>query len=294
MDAVITFVDGNRQQWRETYAKAIGGKPSFTRFRDWGTLRYLFRGLQTNAQFIRNVFLVVSDVDQVPEWVDATKVKIITHEQFIPAKLLPTFSSNVIELWLHKIPGLSEEFIYFNDDVFLLNPCTPEDFFVGGKPRLSPRIRTEKTTMFHQMLVNSTETARHILGIPQSPEFLAQRHTVAPMTRSSYLYAYKMAAKRIYNSFTPIRNAKNLNDYVFMDLNYLAGKYHPARIDFKYFGLDAKNMKEICKHIETSPVKTLCINDGCAQEDFETVRAHVLDSFEKRFPGKSIYEHINI
>lgn len=290
MDAVITFVDGSKEQWRRQYARAVGGKPSFTRFRDWGTLRYLLRGIAQNAPWIRNVYLAVSDPDQVPEWANSANLKIVTHSQFIPAKLLPTFSSNVIELWLHAIPGLSEEFIYFNDDVFLLNPCGPEDFFVNGKPRLSPRVKTERVTMFHEMIYNSTQTARHILGIPESPEFLAQRHTVAPMTRSSYLYAYKMAGRRLFDSFTPVRAAKNHNDYIFMDLNYLAGKYHPARIDFRYFGLDAKNVDAICEHIETSRTKTLCINDGCDPADFEAVRSRILDAFEKRFPNKSPYE----
>lgn len=290
MDIVITFVDGSRAKWQEQYARKIGGKPSFTRFRDWETLRYLLRGIETNAPFIRNVYLAVSDMDQVPQWVNRETVTTVTHPQFIPAKLLPTFSSNVIELWLHKIPGLSEEFIYFNDDVFLLNPCSPEDFFIKGKPRLSPRTRTERVTMFHQMIYNSTQVARRILGIPEAPEFLAQRHTVAPMTRASYLYAYKVAGKQIFDSFTPTRAAKNFNDYLFMDLNYFAGKYHPARIDFKYFGLDAQNAPAICEHIETSRTKTLCINDGCDPADFESVKTQILGAFEHRFPSKSKYE----
>lgn len=290
MDAVITFVDGSRPSWRRQYARRVGGKPSFTRFRDWDTLRYLLRGLEANAPFLRNVYLAVSEADQVPGWVNRKTLKIVSHPEFIPKQLLPTFSSNVIELWLHAIPGLSEEFLYFNDDVFLLNPCVPEDFFVRGKPRLSPRIRTERVTMFHEMIFNSTQTARKILGMPKSSEALMQRHTVAPMTRSSYIYAYKMAGKRLFASFSPTREAKNHNDYVFMDLNYLAGKYHPARIDFKYFGLNAENLPAICNHIEYSPIRTVCLNDCCNPEDFEAAKARLLESLSRRFPNKSIYE----
>lgn len=290
MDAVITFVDGSRPSWQRQYARRVGGKPSYTRFRDWNTLRYLLSGLEANAPFIRNVYLAVSDEDQVPGWVNRKTLKIVTHPQFIPKQLLPTFSSNVIELWLHAIPGLSEEFLYFNDDVFLLNPCVPEDFFVNGKPRLSPRIRTERITMFHEMIFNSAQTARRILGMPASSEALMQRHTVAPMTRSSYLYAYKMAGKRLFASFSPTREAKNHNDYIFMDLNYLAGKYHPARIDFKYFGLNADNIQAICEHLENSPVKTVCLNDCCDPADFEATKARLLDAFSRKYPGKSIFE----
>lgn len=290
MDAVITYVDGSRKSWIDSYSQKVGGKPSLTRFRDWGTLRFLFRGIADNAPWIRNVHLVVSELDQVPKWLNSERVRIVTHADIIPSKLLPTFSSNVIELWLHMIPELSEEFIYFNDDVFLLNRCLPQDFFVAGKPRLSPRCLTERTTMFRTMIYNSTQMARRILGIPASEQFLMQRHTVAPMTRSSYLYAYERAGREILRSFTPTRSAVNLNDYIFMDLNYLSGKYHPARIDFRYFGLDKGNADSICEHIETSKTKTLCINDGCREEDFPSVRGKILRSFEKRFPDKSKYE----
>ena len=65
----------------------------------------------------------------MPSWLDTTKVRIITHEQIIPRKFLPTFNSSVIELFLHKIPGLSEHFIYVNDDFYAWSPMTQNDFF---------------------------------------------------------------------------------------------------------------------------------------------------------------------
>lgn len=290
MDAVITYVDGSRERWRKQYAESVGGRPSVTRYRDWGTLRYTLRGIQKNAPFIRNVYLVVSDEDQVPEWVNRKNLRIVTHRDIIPAKLLPTFSSNVIELWLHAVPGLQEEFVYFNDDVFLLNRCRPEDFFVNGKPCLTPRKLTERGSMFRDMICNSTNTARAILGLSEEPWFLMQRHTVAPMTRRSYEYAYEKAGERIFASFTPTRKSRNLNDYIFMDLNYLAGKYHPARIDFQYFRLAAETAGEISSFIRTSKVKTICINDGCEPDRFESVRDEIHKAFKARFPAKSKYE----
>ena len=75
MDAVITYVDGNDSAWKQDYEKTTNVPVMEKRFRDWGTLKYLLRGIETKMPFIRNVYLVVSHTSQVPEWVD--------QEQFI-------------------------------------------------------------------------------------------------------------------------------------------------------------------------------------------------------------------
>lgn len=261
-----------------------------TRFRDWGTLRYLLRGIQFNAPFIGKVHLVVSDQDQVPAWLSRRNVNVVAHKDIIPETYLPTFNTNTIELWLHRIPGLSECFLNFNDDVFLLSPCREEDFFVRGRPVLNPRKLTECVNMFRMFLRNSTALARELLNVPDESWFMMQRHTVAPMTRASYEFAYRNAGDRIARSFTKVRSQENLNDYLFMDINRLSGKYHPGKIDFKYFGLAKENLDAICEHVELSQTKTLCLNDGCEAKDFTEVRGRVLESFEKRFPKKSKYE----
>ena len=82
--------------------------------------------------FVRNVHLVVSGKTQVPEWA-SDRLKVVTHRDIIPEEFLPTFNSTTIEMFLHRIPGLDERFIYFNDDMFPVSPCREEDFFRDGK-----------------------------------------------------------------------------------------------------------------------------------------------------------------
>lgn len=68
---------------------------------------------------------------QIPSWLDTSnpKVSIVSHQEiFTNKQALPTFSSPSIEMNLHHIKGLSNYFIYFNDDVFLGSPVTPADF----------------------------------------------------------------------------------------------------------------------------------------------------------------------
>ena len=103
---------------------------SASRFRDNDELKYSLRSIEKFAPWIRKVFIVTNG--QIPSWLDLSnpKVQIITHDQiFLNKSQLPTFSSAAIELNLHRIPGLSDYFIYFNDDVFLGQPVFPYDFY---------------------------------------------------------------------------------------------------------------------------------------------------------------------
>ena len=139
IDFVITWVDGNDPIWRKErdhYAalehREIDNDDS--KYRDWGTLRFLFRGIEKFAPWVHKVFFVTCG--HLPEWLDTgnPKLEIVRHEDFIPAEYLPTFNSNVIELYFHKIEGLSERFVYFNDDMLLLDDITPDRFFRHGLP----------------------------------------------------------------------------------------------------------------------------------------------------------------
>lgn len=111
---------------------------SINRFRDNDELRlyfgccirsrYSLRSLEKNAPWIRHIYIVTNG--QIPSWLntDNPRVSIITHEEiFSEPDALPTFSSPAIEFNLHHIPGLSEYFLYFNDDVFLGDVVYPYD-----------------------------------------------------------------------------------------------------------------------------------------------------------------------
>jgi hypothetical protein len=84
---------------------------------------------------MRHLFVKFFSYGHVPEWLDTNndKIVIVKHSDFIPKEYLPTFNSAAIEVNLFRIKGLSERFIYFNDDVYLCAPVVPEDFFVENK-----------------------------------------------------------------------------------------------------------------------------------------------------------------
>ena len=68
--------------------------------------------MEQYAPWVNKVYLVTNGT--FPEWVNAEcpKLVLVRHEDYIPEKFLPTFSSHTIELNMDKIPGLSEHFVY--------------------------------------------------------------------------------------------------------------------------------------------------------------------------------------
>src|SRR6201999_944559 len=93
------------------------------RWRDNGELKFSLRSLHRHAPWIRRIFIVTDQ--QVPDWLDTAhpKIEIVDHRAIFPDhRFLPTFNSCVIEAFLHRIPGLSAHYLYFNDDVFLGRP----------------------------------------------------------------------------------------------------------------------------------------------------------------------------
>lgn len=136
IDFVVSWLDSNDPEWIAQYNHYRPEKPVTDRgrFRDWNIFRYWFRAVELYAPWVNRVYLVTNG--KYPEWIneECPKLVLIKHSDYIPSKYLPTFNSRTIELHMDKIPGLSEHFVYFNDDMFLNTPTKPEDYFVDGLP----------------------------------------------------------------------------------------------------------------------------------------------------------------
>ena len=127
MNYVLPFVDCDDPVWREQYRSAFTFADCLkqmdkSRFRPFSTLKYAFRSVAMNMPFIDKIVLIVSTESQVPEWVNREMVRVITHDEFMPKHHLPTFNSSAIESDMWRIDGLSDRFVYGNDDFFAMNP----------------------------------------------------------------------------------------------------------------------------------------------------------------------------
>ncbi len=137
IDFVITWVDGSDPEW-QIRKNALSGSLSTDdreeRYRDWGLLPYWFRGAEKYAPWVRKIWFVCDQ--EPPEWLntDHSKLEIVRHEDYLPDEYRPAFSANPIELNLHRIKGLSEKFVYFNDDTFLIKNVRESFFFKDELP----------------------------------------------------------------------------------------------------------------------------------------------------------------
>ena len=113
------------------------GEAGEYRFSDNEELRYSLRSLAKFVPWIRHVYIVTDR--QQPRWLDAScdKLTVVDHSEILPPALIPMFESATIERYLAEIPGLSEHFLYGNDDMFFGRPLAPSFFFSAeGRPRV--------------------------------------------------------------------------------------------------------------------------------------------------------------
>ncbi len=292
MDAVITYVDGNDSVWKQDYEKTTNVPVMEKRFRDWGTLKYLLRGIETKMPFIRNVYLVVSHTSQVPEWADQEQLKIVLHKDIIPAEFLPTFNCNPIEMHLHRIPGMDEEYIYFNDDMFPVGECKPTDFFREGRPVIGYYTHLFASGMYKKICRNSDRLARKALGMKPSCFFTRPQHICSPMLKSQCEELYSMVEDEIRKtSATRTRTEENLNQYLFLDYMNYKGMVIKEKISNKHFSVAVASPDSLRDFLHKPTRNLVCINDvRLSEERYEQLRGTILDAFESTFPAKSRFE----
>lgn len=291
MDIVITYVNGLDPVWQADYSKYINVPVMEKRFRDWGTLKYLLRGIEVNIPFVRNVYLVVSHETQVPEWVDKSQLKVVLHKDIIPVEYFPTFNSTTIEMFLHKIPGLDNEFVYFNDDTYPVDKCVHEDFFQDGKIRLGFSKHYLSFGMYKKQCRNADNLARKALGQAATSSFVRPQHICTPMLREESEKAYASVEQDILPILSRTRTVHNVNQYFFLDYLYYKGLVINKKIPKKHFSVAISSPKQLSSFIEAPTRQFVCINDVKLSESrYNEMRAAIINAFEKRFPCISKYE----
>ena len=143
VDIVYLWVDGQDLAWRAKRRHAMrllstDGSEAIAkfgnvegRFRDNDELLYSLRALEKFFPDHGHIYLVTDG--QSPDWLkESERMTLVDHRELIPEASLPTFDSSNIESYIHRIPGLSERYFYFNDDVFFGAPVNVEDWFWPG------------------------------------------------------------------------------------------------------------------------------------------------------------------
>ena len=293
MDYVFPYVDCMDPFWRLQYRVANNCiTMDESRFRPFGTLRYVFRGIAKNMPFIDRVVLIVSTETQVPEWINREKVRIVMHGEFMPIEHLPTFSSSAIESDMWRIRGLSERFIYGNDDFFPLMPLTEGDFFCGDKPLL----RFEHSdyrfqNLFRKCCRNGMDMVADALGVARTDPnvLLKPQHCMKGMTVEHMREVGRLCGSRINETVTMHRHQWNVTGYIYQYYAYYTGEYAPFDTDYKYIRITNDYEDEL---ESMDAARILCINDAgdLDAEHYEGACKTLKQKFERMFPERSIYE----
>lgn len=276
MDAVISYVNGCEKVWRTEYNKHYFFKNStYSKFYDWGTLKYVLRGISTYMPYIKNVFLLVSNIEQIPDYVDQDKVHIVLHKDFIPEEYLPTFNSCTIEMFLHNIKDLGDEFIYFNDDMIPIAPIAYNDLMYNGFPCISfEENYSEEGQTAYKIIKNSFYAAclyvnyknsysKNIIEKPleYSGPGISSIHGPCVFLKHKNKEIYDDLSDYLNMTITDRRSVKNISQYVYSDVSYLENSYVNSRLTLTYIStkdLNKDNCKDIISNINTNYI---CIND---------------------------------
>ena len=292
------------------------------RFRDWDNLKYWFRGVEKFAPWVNNIYFVTCG--HYPKWLNLNhpKLKFVRHDEYIPSEYLPTFSSHTIELNLHRIKNLNEKFVYFNDDMFIINKVQEEDFFINDKPRFIAGCDTNYSEdyddAFPHILLNDMSiinkyfdkrkvirknifkwvnmkydinTIAKTLSLMPFNRFssMAISHIPIPVLKSTIEELWKKEEQILDKvSKNKFRTKDDVNQYLFSFYDIARNNFEPADKKLgKYYSI--KDLDNIIETIRKQKYKMICFSDE-RNIDFEMTKKEINDSFEKILPTKSEFE----
>ena len=327
IDFVIPWVDGSDPEWIEQFNKYCPKHKQIDirniRYRDYGTLKYWFRGVEKFAPWVRKVHFITNG--QKPKWLnlEAPKLNFVKHSDYILSEFLPVFSVNPIEDYMHKIPGLTEHFVYFNDDLFLTNNVEKNFFFKNGLPLDCATLNLPRSNDFCHLLLNDMleidkhfylydsikkdffkwfsykygiENLKTIMLLPfrKFTRFynLTNHHLSQPYLKNTFEIVWKNCEESLDRTMRQkFRSSEDVNAWLMRYWQIYSGKFYPrSNKDRKFFVLGFKgSLDTICNAIKNQKYKEICINDG-EIENFDETMAKIIDAFDAILPEKSSFE----
>ena len=329
IDFVIAWVDGSDPLWQKERSQYRADKTvdaCAARYRDMGLLKYWFRAVEAYAPWVNQIHFITWG--HLPEWLntECSKLHIVNHKDYIPEEYLPTFSSHPIELNIHRIPNLSEHFVYFNDDMLLNNPVSPDFFFKNGVPcdfaHINNVYNSDTTDLCEHVRVNCAWTtsnhhsyikaflrrpfkyvnchyplkniAKNILKLENVSIFqgFEDHHLANAYLKTTLEETWEQSARILhYTCCNKFRSPLDVSQSVFRYKHLAQGKFYPVSKKSRGKFVSMKNeISSIEEDILTSPHKMLCINDAPELPNYEEIATAVISAYDQKLPNKSSFE----
>lgn len=327
IDFVILWVDPNDKEWQIEKNKFQINKivdEREIRYRDWDNLQYLFRGIEKFAPWVNKVHFIT--YGHLPKWLNVNhpKLNIVNHRDYIPKEYLPTFNSDPIELNLHRIPELSENFVLFNDDMFLLSFLEQSDVFIDNMPCDSALLNVhcyDSKTMFtlapflnigvinkyydmHKVLKFNFKSwfspkyginMLRNLYLQPCPRFPGMRmdHLPCSHLKSTFNKVWKLEYDLLNDSsLNKFRSKTSVNHWLMKEWNIASNQFKPRSPKIgKSFGVETNNIEELVAYINKQKSKFICLNDTeMSEEEFFNCKQKIIDAFNMILPERSKFE----
>ena len=288
IDYVVPMVFHNDVLWQEDFKKVnsvfnADNPYDFVRYRSWNTEHLLIRCVKRYMPFVRNIYILLARESQKQDWMDEEGVKVVYHRDIIPGNFLPTFNSLAFEMFLHRIDGLSECFLYGNDDMFPLSPLTEDDFFYGDVPCL---VNIEKPmptppNIFHRVCLGGMNFVGKEFGKHYTSTIIRGGHSITPMLKSTWEYLWHIGKAEIEASISPFRQPNNFIQWICPWWHYLSGNYvnkAPKRV----YVSTKISIEDVVKAISADNAGIVCINDNECEEDYMKYGNAVIQAIKKK------------
>ncbi len=330
IDFVIPWVDGGDPEWREDFIRYgnLDGDQREARYRDWGNLQYLFRAFEEFTPWVNKIYFVTHG--HLPKWLNINhpKLIIVKHKDFLDEDNLPVFNINPIEINFHKIEGLSEKFVYFNDDTFILTPLKPRRFFDKGLPvgvalqhigyggeiahivsndlqiinkhfNKHKVIRDNVTKWFNPKYGMNNWRSVCLMPWKVFSGFYGYHHP-QPLLKQTYEETWKKEPEIMEKtSASKIRSSQDVNQYLFRYWQFVSGNFTPGsyREHYKESRYVEVRTKEdaimVAKEIRSKKFHLYCPNDALtnvSDKEFEEAKQIINNAFRDTLPNKSKFE----
>lgn len=322
IDFVIVWVDGNDKKWREEKRKYdLSPKDDEVRYRDWDNLKYWFRGVEKFTPWVRKIHLVTWG--HLPEWLNVhnTKLNIVNHKDFIPKQYLPTFSSQCIELNIHKIKDLAENFVYFNDDMFIIKKMKKEDFFKKDLPcdsailnaqvnirNCNSSVLTNNMEIINDNFDKDMQIKKNIfkyynfkygkniirtlmLSLWRNYTGFLEMHLPTSFNKNTFVDVWDKEYDMLNNTcLHKFRTKEDLNQWLMRDWQLASGNFIPRKFKIGKYLEISNNNNNIYNIIKNQKYKMICINDSEDIVDFKKEKQLINSAFDLILPSKSSFE----
>lgn len=329
VDIVLPWVDEKDPKWQDEknkYAKEDDFEASNMRFQCWDNLHLWFRAIERCMPWVNKIFLITCG--QIPDFLNLKneRLRLVTHDEYIPEEYLPTFNSNTIEMNIHRIKDLSENFILFSDDVFPLKPIEEEYYFqndmvcdeaveniitttsFGAVSRATRYAQVNNMFFINQYFkkrevqkrnwdkwycedygdrIERTKACAYWYDFPG----FYDPHMANAMKKSTLAHLWELEpAIMDAGSKDRFRGAADVTQYLIRYWQICTGEFIARRTQGKVFFPTISTYKDVVEAIKGRSYPMISFNENCTPDEFVIMKRDINQALEDLFPQKSTFE----